>query len=866
MHEKHSIDSEIPRVEFAIRLEEFGESIAVITESGDSLSYRALAEKADEFGRRLTPPRRVLMIHGANALEPLCAYLGALRAGWPVILAGVEGQDRLDEIFAPHAHFRHSENGWRLDINDRAPVAIHSELAILLSTSGTTGAAKLVRISSQSADANAKSISEYLNISHTDRAITSLPLHYSYGLSVVNSHLSVGATILLTDRSVIDPNFWEFFRHNNGTSISGVPHTYNLLDRIGFRENFPPSLRTLTQAGGRLRPDLVKQYATWAETHGLRFFVMYGQTEATARMAYLPPEVAATHPDSIGVPIPGGEFHLVDAKGLEITAADSVGELVYRGPNVMMGYATSPADLASGPELTELRTGDLASRDASGFYRISGRISRFAKIYGLRIALEEVEAKIAALGAPGIAVSDDEVLYVSYTSSVDPRQIVKKLAAAYKLPETSIHASRCSDIPTFESGKIDYRAALNAAQADLISKQDASGDAIEAAFRRLFPRAEITPDDSFVTLGGDSLNYVALSLELEKTLGHLPIKWEQISVRDLQGISTINTPLHWWSRRTIETEIIIRALAVIAVVIAHSSDLVVGGGADVLLMLVGYNLSRYQKPRLSAGNGFKLVQSFFNRIIAPYYILLVSYLAAKRELDVPSLLLFSNFYGRFQSLIEPFWFLEAMLQCLIIICTISLIRPIRNLVAKDPWKYGVMLLSGALLLKVSSFAIFHHEHLANRTPDSVLYLIAIGWCANEATNQNRRIILTSAMLALALVAYVGIPDAWPAYRDPARISHAVWMIASAIGLLWIRRVSIPRIAHACISSVAGASFYIYLTHVIPLYLFYWYFGIQNVAFSVAAAVSVGILVWWSIERTESLRTRSARQLARLLRP
>ena len=239
---------------------------------------------------------------------------------------------------------------------------------------------------------NAESISEYLNIGPNDRAATTLPMSYCYGLSVINSHLLRGAGLVLTDLSVVDPCFWELFRRRGATALAAVPYTFELLERVGFADMELPSLRYVTQAGGRMAPESVRSYAELGRRKGWELFVMYGQTEATARMAYLPPELAASVPGAVGIPVPGGSFRIDPVPGLEH------GELVYTGPNVMLGYAGSPADLAVGRTVTELRTGDLARHHPAGVYEVVGRRSRFVKIVGLRVDLGQVERILADLG------------------------------------------------------------------------------------------------------------------------------------------------------------------------------------------------------------------------------------------------------------------------------------------------------------------------------------------------------------------------------------------------------------------------------------------------------------------------------------
>ncbi len=262
-----------------------------------------------------------------------------------------------------------------------------------MTTSGSTGAPKLVRLSHRNVTSNAHAIIEYLGLDESDRGITSLPLHYCYGLSVLHSHLLAGASLVLTEASVVDPCFAAAMHHGQVTNLAGVPHTFDLLDRAGPDTIRTPSLRLVTQAGGRMAPERVTEWVARTEGWGAEFFVMYGQTEATARIAYLPPQLARRRPGAIGVPIPGGSIDVRPLGG----SLDGVGELVYRGPNVMLGYTCTGDDLALGTTLDELRTGDLARFDAdAGVFEIVGRASRLVKPFGLRIDLDAIERELAA--------------------------------------------------------------------------------------------------------------------------------------------------------------------------------------------------------------------------------------------------------------------------------------------------------------------------------------------------------------------------------------------------------------------------------------------------------------------------------------
>jgi acyl-CoA synthetase (AMP-forming)/AMP-acid ligase II len=843
-------------VAFALTLECYGDAIAVVT-ADERVSYRELAGRADRFAEQLGEIPRLVVVEGSNRLEPLVAYLGALRAGHPVILTapGGDTQGSLLSTYGPDFRFVGAETGFTLVDCSQAPRQFHPALAVMLSTSGTTGSAKLVRLSGGAVQANAASIAEYLGITSGDKAITSLPFHYSYGLSVVNSHLHRGATILLTDRSVIDAQFWSMAEAEGATSLAGVPYTYELLERSGFRDHAPPTLRTLTQAGGRLPQDLVATYAAWARNRGARFFVMYGQTEATARMAYLPPELVEENPGAIGIAIPGGAFRLVDEAGAVIGEPDTVGELIYTGPNVMMGYAETAADLAKGREIDELRTGDLAQRDGRGLYRIAGRKTRFAKLFGLRINLDDVEAVVLKHGVRGAAASNDRTICIGVIAPCATEAIRDHLAASFKLPAESFIVIAYADLPTLATGKVDYRSILADGQALAAAQEQATGGAglqkserLAAAFQRAFSR-HAESHETFVSMGGDSLNYIVLSLEVEEALGFLPPVWEERTLGELQAMAPRQDASTLRGFKPVDSEVLIRALAITAVVVNHVSSFVIGGGAEVLILLAGYNMAKYQRLHFFEGKGPAILGSFVLRIIVPYYVLLLAYELIKQQVDLPSLLMVSNYFGRTASLIEPFWFLEALLQCTVVVVLIMAIRPIRAYAERDPWRFGLALLGAALIVKVAVASVLEMGQLMNRTADAVFFLLAFGWSVQQATDRPRRLLMT--VIAAAFAAMDANPVAiWLRTAHPGDISHAIWLLGASLLIIWTPRIPIPKVIHPGVTTIAAAAFYIYLTHVIPVEVIYWMMGVHSVAINLGASLAVGIGVWAIFRRLE----------------
>jgi len=368
-----------------------------------------------------------------NTIESIVEYLACLEAGAPVVMLDAtkdaETIENLRQIYQPGI------------------TKCHPDLAVCLTTSGSTGSPKLVRLTLRNIIANAESIAEYLRIDANEQPITMLPMYYSYGLSIINSHLLKGATILLTDKSYAQREFWNFLRENEATSMSGVPYTWEMLRRLRFMRMDLPSVRTMTQAGGKLNAEIALEYIRWAKSVGKQFIVMYGQTEATARMSYLPWERAEEKYASIGVAIPGGKFSLADD-----------GELIYQGENVSLGYAECAEDLMKGDENHGvLHTGDMARVDEDGYYYINGRKKRFVKVWGNRCNLDQVEQLVKPITTTCACAGVDDHITVFVTKDGLEKEIKDMLASKTGLNPIAFAVKVIDAIPVKDSGKIDYQ-------------------------------------------------------------------------------------------------------------------------------------------------------------------------------------------------------------------------------------------------------------------------------------------------------------------------------------------------------------------------------------------------------------------------
>lgn len=456
----------------------FKDNLACISSSGRQVTYREL--------RRLTrgvcawmKPHGLVFCLCSNTLGAIVGYVACLRNSNAVLLldAGMsrESFDDLVRVYLPEyiwapessslmagGHKLLDAEGYALfRTGYHTPVA--DDLAVLLATSGSTGSPKVVRLSKKNLLSNARSIISYLHITDKERPVLGLPINYAFGLSIVNSHLLSGATLLLTERSFIEREFVDFAVGNGFTSYSGVPFAFETIRKLAIWKRPMPSLCTLTMAGGMPSSDLVRFFDDTLRPLGKKLYVMYGQAEATARISYLEPEMIPAKIGSIGKAIPGGELWLEDEDGEVIKSPFVIGELVYRGDNVCLGYAEKAEDLMRGDDNGGvLHTGDLGYRDADGFYFISGRKARFVKLYGLRIGLDHIEALLQPLVGDCACVGDDSHISVYTTDrGVDGNEVIEMLSRRTKVPRKSFSIIFVDRIPRAKSGKVLYANLVN---------------------------------------------------------------------------------------------------------------------------------------------------------------------------------------------------------------------------------------------------------------------------------------------------------------------------------------------------------------------------------------------------------------------
>ena len=811
---------------FLGRIGERDDSPALVTDD-TVLNYRQLAVRMDALGSRLGSGRRLVAVTLTNDLHAVTSYLAALEAGHVVLVLTPDRTEDVLRTFDPDTVV--TSDG--IEVRHKEPRHdLHPDLALVLSTSGSTGSPRLIRLSYENLDSNAAAIIDYQGLSAADRCITSLPLHYCYGMSVLHSHLMAGGATVLTDLSVVDGCFWDLAERTGVTTIAGVPHTFDLLDSAAMRRRVPRTVRLITQAGGALPTEHLQDLARWCDEAGRQFLVMYGQAEATARISYLPAHLAGSRAGCVGIPIPGGRVTIARPD------ADGVGELIYEGPNVMLGYAERPSDLALGRQTRTLATGDRAAITEDGLIRIVGRDSRRAKLFGLRLDLDRIDAALHAAGSSAHCAADDHRLVVAARQDdpVSDEDLVRAVADSSGLPPSSTVVVRLGALPRTPSGKPDFAAI--ALCGTMTVDEPPAGDQdvrhVVARTLRLDPTT-IGPQDSFVSLGGDSLSYVLTAQRLSRHVDPLPVDWHLMPLGELQGDGADRST---WQR--IETSVVVRALAVLAVVASHIGVIDVRGGAFILMALAGMSFARFTLATPDRRERMRNALSSWWRVLVPSVLWLVAVALLAEEYQWP-VILGTNLFGPPGPAPEwRYWFVESLVYVVAGAVVLLAVPMAHRWERRNPWLFAMAVVGVGLVLR---FTMLPGPGPQLASPATMLWFFAIGWALVMARGWVRR-----AMTLGALV--VGLPGFFVA---PSR--GAIVFVALLV-VVCLPMVRVPRWLGPPLSGVAAASLFLYLTHwqvFPPLQQWPW--------LALTASIAVGLIAHRTYEWSAAHLSRRMRR-------
>lgn len=452
--------------------------VAIINDLGQEITYKQVTDFCREY-KTWVEERSIVFILCENSIGAVLGYLASIDSKIvPLMLSGDIDKEQLDNfiktyepryIWVPKRmanEFKYSIINEKYDYcllkTDYEVYEIYEELSMLLATSGSTGSPKLVRHSYKNLDANAFSVATSFELKEDEVAMISLPINFTQGLSTVTSNLYVGGTILVTTATLMQKEFWNLLKDKKATSFTGVPYSYDILHRLRFTSMDLPHLRIINQGGGRLTDERFNELAKYALKNNKKFIATYGSTETTSRMAFLKPELAINKCGSIGNAMINGRIAIMD-DDKPVQKVGDIGEIVYYGSNVTLGYAENKFDLSKSDERQGVyRTGDMAYFDDNNCIFIVGRQKRFLKLFGYRIGLDETERMLKMVYGPEFAcVGTDKKMIIYTTYEGKEQEIIKFMQEKTNINAIAFCVRVINEIPKNTTGKTQYNKLAN---------------------------------------------------------------------------------------------------------------------------------------------------------------------------------------------------------------------------------------------------------------------------------------------------------------------------------------------------------------------------------------------------------------------
>ena len=433
-----------------------------IIDDNDVYSYQNIFNEHNKL-KKLNLEHGLVMLISSNSYETLLFYSFFFNEKYPQIIIDDKTSERktfeIIERYKPKYIIldkkEYINKFWEIKLRlnnfffrktNYKNFKLNKSIALLLSTSGTTGSQKFVKLSYKNIKDNTNNIIKYLKINNKDSCITTMPFAYSYGLSVINTHLKKNCSIILTEKSIFDKIFWERYNLYKVTNLNGVPIFFELLKKLGMQRIINQNLRFITQAGGKMEEELANLMIKFCNDNHIKLITMYGQTEASPRISYLKSKFLKSKFPSIGKPIPGGKIKIIK------------NEIVYYGNNIFGGYSSNIQDLKIFKNNKSLKTGDIGYVDKDGFVYITGRKKRIVKINGYRLSLDEIQNNIFNdLNIKIACVETDNKLKIFFINIQDKESISKYLKKNLLISDKFFKLIIIQNFPLSLNKKINYK-------------------------------------------------------------------------------------------------------------------------------------------------------------------------------------------------------------------------------------------------------------------------------------------------------------------------------------------------------------------------------------------------------------------------
>ncbi|MBD1848392.1 AMP-binding protein [Cyanobacteria bacterium FACHB-63] len=715
-------------------------------------------------------------------------------------------------------------------------------VALISFTSGTEGSPKGVILSHNNLAEVVTRLNSLMQLDESISEYIGVPVYHSFGFGRCRAVATAGGRFFIPGNGFNPSEIRAMLKNREINAISAVPSLWRVLlankDLIG---NYGKRVRWI---------EIGSQYMSRQEKEELkalfpeaRIVQHYGLTEASRTTLLEIHEAEGEALESVG-----------QAFGSVAVKLTEEGRIAIRGEHVAQGYLIEGKETPLKDDEGWFLTKDLGSLE-DGYLYYKGRADDVINCGGIKVHPETLETKIyARLGySDGLAIcrqvdpmrGEGFLVAVAKDLEVDQQQL--REAVVQTIQELGVNAANAvtvieiDSLPKTATGKIQ-RKQLADWYAHKFSQEDQLGDTTDATLAngsriqtilcRTLKIHQVQPQDTFIALGGDSLSYVQLSMELERYLGYLPRNWEQMPLSELEKL----VPQKRFST-TIEMNILLRALAISGVVINHSGFHFIEGGAMLLLLIAGLNFSRFQGCALIQGQ-LKSILPLLKHILAPYFIIAIAYQVWKQKFDPMVLFLLGDFQSTQQQIennIFFVWFIANLVQTIILFSIPFSIQAVRNFAKASPWRFGIVSLGIGAATRILGPLLWDSSYTADQVPHMLFWLFALGWCIHFAKSRTEKVATTALILMTvpALLGFEGLQE-W-------------WTLIGSVLLLWLPYVSIPSIIKSPIQTISAASYYIYLTVLIFITLVTKLIGRDYPLITMSVTLLGGVLTWAAVQ-------------------